>query len=306
MKNDSLSARLLSAAVIIGTLLVLMWLDYRLVFFGVAGVWLMPLLIAVSVLATEEVLSLLRAQGHDPRACVVYVGNVLLPLAASWPIVRQLLGTAAGSNFVAAACVFPTLGVLTSAVFVGEMARYEKPGTVIVNVALAIFTLVYIGVCISFWSPLRLFHGNEVGMTALFSMLLIVKMADTGAFFCGKCFGRHKMTPILSPGKTWEGAIGGIVMACVTSWAFFQFAAPAIVGSTWKPPAVAATIAYGAALALAGMVGDLAESMLKRDMQRKDSSTWLPGLGGVLDIIDAPLLAGPVAWLCWSLGLLGS
>ena len=53
------------------------------------------------------------------------------------------------------------------------------------------------------------------------------------------------------------------------------------------------------------MIGDLAESLLKRDTQRKDSSTWLPGLGGVLDIIDAPLVAGPVAWLCWTMGLVG-
>jgi len=306
MKNDGLPARLLSAAVIIATLLTLMWLDYWQVFFGVAGVWLLPVLLAVSVLATEEVLSLLRAQGHDPRACNVYVGNVLLPLAASWPIIRQLAGISQGWNFAASACVLATLGVLTLVVFFGEMSRYEKPGAATVNAALALFTLVYIGVCISFWSPLRLFHGNQVGMTALFSMLLIVKMADTGAFFCGKCLGRHKLTPVLSPGKTWEGAIGGVLIACATSWTFFQFAAPVIVGSTWKQPSFGATIVYGAALALAGMVGDLAESLLKRDMQRKDSSSWLPGLGGVLDIIDAPLLAGPVAWLCWNLGLLGS
>jgi phosphatidate cytidylyltransferase len=306
MKNDGLSARLLSAAVIIGTLLTLMWLDYRLVLVGVPGVWLLPVLFVVSVLGTEEVLSLLRAQNHDPRAGVVYAGNMLLPLAASWPILRQVTGIREGWNFPASGCVLATLGVMTILVFFAEMRRYEKPGTSIVNSALALFTLVYIGVCISFWSPLRMFRTNEVGMTALFSMLLIVKMADTGAFFCGKCFGRHKMTPVLSPGKTWEGAIGGIVIACVTSWAFFRFAAPMFVGSSWHQTSVGATIAYGASLGLAGMIGDLAESMLKRDMQRKDSSTWLPGLGGVLDIIDAPLLAGPVAWLCWNLGLLGN
>ena len=61
----------------------------------------------------------------------------------------------------------------------------------------------------------------------------------------------------------------------------------------------------GLLLAVAGIIGDLAESLLKRDTQRKDSSTWLPGLGGVLDIIDAPLVAGPVAWLYWTLGFLG-
>jgi phosphatidate cytidylyltransferase len=64
-------------------------------------------------------------------------------------------------------------------------------------------------------------------------------------------------------------------------------------------------MAYGVLVALAGMIGDLAESLLKRDMQRKDSSTWLRGLGGVLDIIDAPLVAGVVAWLCWTAGLVG-
>jgi phosphatidate cytidylyltransferase len=306
MKNDRLSARLLSAAVILATVLTLMWLDYRLIFFGVAGVWLLPVLLVVSGLATEEVLSLLRAGGYDPRTCVVYVGNLLLPLASSWPIVRALLGTQVGQHFAGLSCVLATLAVLTLAVFIGEMARFEKPGTTIVNAALSIFTLVYIGVCISFWAALRLFHSNDVGMTAIFSMLLIVKTADTGAFICGKCFGRHKMTPLLSPGKTWEGAIGAVLIACVTSWAFFQFAAPVIVGSAWHAPSLAAVLVYGVALALTGMVGDLAESLLKRDMQRKDSSTWLPGLGGVLDIIDAPLIAGPVAWVCWSLGLLAN
>jgi phosphatidate cytidylyltransferase len=68
---------------------------------------------------------------------------------------------------------------------------------------------------------------------------------------------------------------------------------------------VLASLLYGLILAAAGMHGDLAESMLKRDMQRKDSSTWLPGLGGVLDIVDSVLVAAPCAYLCWVLGLVG-
>jgi phosphatidate cytidylyltransferase len=66
-----------------------------------------------------------------------------------------------------------------------------------------------------------------------------------------------------------------------------------------------AMIGYGIALGIAGMIGDLAESLLKRDMERKDSSTWLPGLGGVLDIIDSVLLAGPVAYAFWAFGFVG-
>jgi phosphatidate cytidylyltransferase len=166
--------------------------------------------------------------------------------------------------------------------------------------------MVYIGVLISFWALLRLHFSNARGMVALLSMLVVVKMADVGAFAVGKNLGRHKMTPILSPGKTWEGAIGGLLTASVASWLFFTFAGPAIIDSTYRPPSALASVAYGLALALAGMIGDLAESLFKRDMQRKDSSTWLRGLGGVLDIIDAPLVAGPVAWFWWTTGLISA
>jgi len=304
MKNDGLSARLLSAAVILVTLFTLMWLDFQRAVFGVSGAWLLPLLLVVSVLATEEVLSLLRAQNYLPRPAIIYATNLALPTIVSWPILVQLghWNAASATASVALAWVPAALGVCTMAAFIGEMARYAKPGTAIVNVALSVFTMIYIGVCLSFWASLRLHHHNSVGMVALFSLLLIVKTADVGAFACGKCFGRHKLTPVLSPGKTWEGALGGLVTACLVSWAFFRFAAPLITGL--KPASVASALAYGGSLAIAGMIGDLAESLLKRDMQRKDSSSWLPGLGGVLDIIDAPLLAGPVAWLFWNFNLM--
>lgn len=308
MKTDGLSARLFSAAVILVALFTLMWLDYRLVLFGTPGAWLFPLLLVIAVLGTEEVLSLLAAQQHRPVSAVAYAGSVLLPLVAGWPIVLSMFGAAksAAAYPQALAYVVPALGLVVAAVFLGEMGRYEKPGTSIVNAALAIFTIVYIGMSLCFWAMLRLHRDNGVGMVALFSMLLIVKIADVGAFGFGKSFGRNKLTPVLSPGKTWEGAIGGVLTACVASWAFFRFAAPVIAGANWVKPSLAVMLGYGVALALAGMVGDLAESLLKRDMQRKDSSSWLPGLGGVLDIIDAPLIAGPVAWLWWQSGLFPS
>jgi phosphatidate cytidylyltransferase len=306
--------RLISAAVIIALLLAAMGLDYRLVLFGTPGAWLLPVLLLVSTLATEESLSLLRAKQHDLVAWPVYLGNLLIPLLAAWPIVRALFGPPLElpTRPDLALVQFPTdpawalaiLAMILVLVLLAEMQRFRQPGHAIVNAALALFVVLYIGVLISFWALLRLHFSNARGMVALVSMLVIVKMADTGAFAFGKSFGRHKLTPILSPGKTWEGAIGGILTACFTSWLFFAFAAPAIIGSTSRPPSPIASIAYGLALAQAGMVGDLAESLFKRDMQRKDSSTWLRGLGGVLDIIDAPLVAGPIAWLCWTTGLI--
>jgi phosphatidate cytidylyltransferase len=185
------------------------------------------------------------------------------------------------------------------------MWRFHAPGQHIVHIALAIFTIVYVGVLGGFMTELRLLNNdNAQGMTALASLLLVAKSSDAGAYLIGRVTGRTKMTPRLSPGKTVEGAFGGIATACATSWAFFQFVAPQLMQrSDYTPPGWLNTILYGLVLAIAAIIGDLAESLLKRDMERKDSSTWLPGLGGVLDVIDSLLVAAPAAYLCWKLGL---
>jgi phosphatidate cytidylyltransferase len=131
-------------------------------------------------------------------------------------------------------------------------------------------------------------------------------MGDIGAFTVGKICGRTKLAPRLSPGKTIEGAIGGLVFACFGSWVALAVIAPLIapLPSGWVPPGRGWLI-YGVAVGATGMVGDLAESLIKRDMGTKDSSLWLPGFGGVLDLLDSVLLAAPVAYLFWSLRLVG-
>jgi phosphatidate cytidylyltransferase len=264
-------------------------------------------MLGVLLLATGETLDLLAARGSRPISAIVLAGNLAIPTAASLPLVFQLLGRKLPADGPLGDFGWPLIALALSAVavLIGEMARYERPGQSIVNAALGIFTLVYVGLLGSFMAPLRLFHDNDWGLLALFSVLVITKMADTGAYAAGRTLGRTKMTPVLSPGKTWEGAAGGILAAALTSWALFHFAGPLIVASGYVEPTAPATVTYGIVLALAGMIGDLAESLLKRDMQRKDSSSWLPGLGGVLDIIDAVLVAAPVGWLCWAFGLVG-
>jgi phosphatidate cytidylyltransferase len=299
--------RLISAGAILTVLLALMWIDYKGLVFDTPGAWLLPLMLLISALATGEVLSLLGRNDHQPLSGIVYFGNLLIPAAAAWPIVLGLVGRQWPAIDSLGMYGLPLAATAACVVLVllGEMARFQQPGSAIASASLSMFAITYIGLLISFWALLRLHRDNAWGMTALFSLLLIVKMADAGAFTVGKLIGRHKLTPVLSPGKTWEGTLGGIATACVTSWLFFRYGGPAIVGTSYVPPPLWAVLAYGLLLALAGMIGDLAESLLKRDTQRKDSSTWLPGLGGVLDIIDAPLVAGPVAWLFWTLGFFG-
>jgi len=308
-----LRLRLLSAAVILAVLFALVWLDYQRMYVGVEGVWLLPIFVVITVLATEEVLSLLAAKEWRPVAWPLYVGNVLLSLAACGPIWVRLLAldTKRGLPHELSQPLGPlglmalVLALWSAVVFAVEMQRFQRPGKTILQLALAIFTLLYVGVLYGFLAALRLFHGHEWGLLALLSLLAVVKMSDTGAYFAGRLLGRHKMTPILSPKKTIEGAIGGIVAACISSWGVFYFVGPYLVGSKFVMPSIAGWLSYGLVIAVAGMIGDLAESLLKRDMEQKDSSTWLPGLGGVLDIIDSVLVAGPFAYGCWLLGIVG-
>lgn len=297
--------RLISAAVILTVLVTLLWLDARQE--ALYGVWLLPVLLVVSVLATEEVLSLLRAKNYAPAAWPIYAGNLLIPLAAAAPLLFALAGQTFPADNPLGRGGWPLVALALAAIAAigAEMGRFRQPGSAIVNSALGIFTLVYIGLLVSFLALLRLHESNAWGLLALLSVLAITKMADTGAYFFGRSLGRHKMTPILSPGKTWEGAAGGVATACLASWAVFHWLGPWLVESAYVEPPILASLLYGLILAAAGMHGDLAESLLKRDMQRKDSSRWLPGLGGVLDIIDSVLVAGPCAYLCWILGLVG-
>jgi phosphatidate cytidylyltransferase len=136
------------------------------------------------------------------------------------------------------------------------------------------------------------------------SLILVVKLGDIGAYTLGRLFGRHKMAPVLSPGKTWEGALGAVLAACLGGWLSGFWLVPAMTTATgtvetWR------WLVYGVLVGVFGLLGDLAESLIKRDVGRKDSSTWMPGFGGVLDILDSILFAAPVAYLCWVSGLVG-
>ena len=130
----------------------------------------------------------------------------------------------------------------------------------------------------------------------LAAVILVTKSCDIGAYFTGMSIGRHKLIAWLSPGKTWEGLVGGMVVA-------------ALAGAFLLRPLLSIEISLpyalltGALLGLAGQAGDLIASMLKRDAQVKDSGSALPGFGGVIDVIDSPLLAGPVAY--WLLAIAG-
>jgi phosphatidate cytidylyltransferase len=127
----------------------------------------------------------------------------------------------------------------------------------------------------------------EHGRLAAFTVLLAIFAADTVAYVVGRLVGRHKMTPVLSPGKTWEGFVGGTAAAVFV--AFISLYRTGFVDG-WR------SIVLGSVIALSAVLGDLFESALKRDAGVKDSGTLLPGHGGILDRLDAVLFAAAASY----------
>ncbi len=305
--------RLLVGTVSIAALVALAWLDYRATY---PGTWLGPAVLVLAIVASRELISLYAASGLQPIPLVVYLGSLLV-LASPWyPLVGFFLERdGIHDRLVARAIVVPQLGdgectlaALAIAVllaFAGEMARYRQPGRVTANLAAAVFAFAYLGLLPSFAIRLRL----EWGIGAFAWLLVVVKMGDTGAYLFGKTFGRRKMAPVLSPNKTVEGAVGAICFSLLGSWIVAYWILPLGTKEVFHrpillPPYWGWTI-FGLLVGGAGMFGDLAESLLKRDGGCKNSSTWMPGLGGVLDLLDSVLLAAPVAYALWALGVVG-
>jgi phosphatidate cytidylyltransferase len=149
-------------------------------------------------------------------------------------------------------------------------------------VAATLFAGVYPGVLLAFMVGLRM---EPQGRAVVFFIVVVIWVSDTAAYYLGRAFGRHLLCPRISPKKTVEGAVAGVLAAA---------AAAEACRLSFYPDLGPAAAAIGAALAGIGILGDLGESILKRGAGVKDTATLLPGHGGMLDRIDSLLLAGPV------------
>jgi phosphatidate cytidylyltransferase len=179
--------------------------------------------------------------------------------------------------------------LLTSAVvlpLIGLLSRRQKEGA-FTTWAWTIAGVLYIGWLLSYLVALR---GLDGGRNWVFFALFTTWASDTAAFAIGSKVGGHKLAPNISPGKTWEGTMGGILGAIIMSILFFTptpFRLPLVY---WQ------AIGLSVLVSIFGQVGDLVESLLKRNMGVKDSGTLLPGHGGILDRMDSIILAGIVVY----------
>ena len=301
--------RLLLGTLFIAALVGLCWLDAT----GVAGLppggWLFPLAMLVAIVASGEILWMYSKRPEDdrPMGWLVYLGNIAIVAFAAAPLFFPWAETASP----VARLGWPMAAFVGAVLigFVGEMIRYERAGHTLARLGLAALAMFYVGLLLGVALQLRILRGDRTGLTAVASLIAVVKMGDTGAYTVGRLIGRHKMTPLLSPGKTWEGVFGAVVFAAFAGWLVLRLLPGAIGGPSHalgETPLASGQwrwIAYGIIVGIAGLLGDLAESLIKRDAGRKDSSPWMPGFGGLLDLLDSILFAAPVAWLCWAAGL---
>ncbi len=166
-----------------------------------------------------------------------------------------------------------------------SLQRFKIDPSVSEIIAKQVLGIVYIPL---FLACLILIRNGTGGGTWIYFLLFIVFSGDVGAYHCGSSFGRHKLCPAVSPGKTIEGSIGGLAANLVVGALFKHFFLPLL---PWG-----LSLLFFVATGVAGQIGDLFESLLKRAGKRKDSGALLPGHGGILDRIDALLFAAPVAY----------
>ena len=170
------------------------------------------------------------------------------------------------------------------------VSRHTTTG--IVAISTTLFGLMYVPWLLNFIQKINFFTPRVEGHYYLLYFVLVTKFSDCGAYAVGSLFGRHKMIPRISPGKTWEGFAGAIVVATAASVVFATVAGRHLAGMT-----PAHSIILGVILSLGAVVGDLIESLFKREAGMKDSGHLFPGIGGILDLLDSLLFNAPLMYL---------
>lgn len=188
------------------------------------------------------------------------------------------------------------LFVIVCALFLRQLFGAEGPQA-FNNLAGTLLGIMYVAFMLSFVTRIMITNGIYSGQWLLFYLLAVIKISDSGAYFVGTYLGRHKLAPRVSPKKTWEGLAGGLLAGLAASWTIFLIRGGDFLVATmnWTD-----AVALGILLPCVGVLGDLAESLLKRAANRKDSSSALKGLGGLLDMADSILPAVPLLYF-WTI-----
>ncbi len=277
--------------IIIGTFILLalvglFWMD---LFWG--GYFICLVAIVVTGTALHELFTMAEKTGIRPFSTTgIAFGAALLPYYLWSEVLPGVLGPKAFVAFIMAPHLALILVLMARAA-----TRPEGLGPQFTNIAATVFGVVYVALPMAFLVRTRFLNGE--GWDLVMLVIGVTKASDIGGYFVGSLIGRHKLAPRVSPGKTVEGAIGGVVLSVIVSLVMAY--GMNIVTLTGR--GILATISFGIVVAVASQVGDLTESVIKRSTNTKDSGHMLPAFGGVLDLIDSFLVAAPVAYFVLSI-----
>jgi phosphatidate cytidylyltransferase len=233
------------------------------------------ILIALLVIPAQlELSKLAAAKNLKIFSPISTIASILFATSWYWPQLLQIESRI---------CLYFIPAFVLMALLLYQYIRYGT-SEVLANCGASYFSIIYLGLLGAFVLAVRI----DFGPWALLMFVFVVKSADIGAYSFGSLFGKHKFSPEISPGKSWEGMAGAVATATIVA---ILFAISCDIMVWWL------AVIFGSCFAFIGQIGDLAESMIKRDAKQKDSASMVPGFGGILDILDSPLLAAPFAYL---------
>ena len=277
---SNLAVRIATAAILLPGIIFLLFLENSAFFCLLAGI--------VSLLATHEVFAMLRRLGYRPFSSLGY-GVVALIQFAAYAAFKEWPHAYSWNVHLSVAVVT----ALVAGILLAQFARGHNTVN-LGNACVTVLGVLYAGWLSSFIIRLR---GVPNGAQWVFVALSLTWIFDSAAYFWGSSVGRTKLWVEVSPGKTWEGFIGGILTTVVVVWAAFVLLPEAFLFRV--APYRASTgfmLALAVALSVIAQAGDLVESMIKRTVGIKDSSALIPGHGGILDKIDSMLFTVPLVY----------
>lgn len=245
------------------------------------------LMVLVATLTLREFYQMVARMGHAPFARTGLIFGAAITLA---PVlagsVHPLL---AAENLLAVAAV----------VFAVRIVGERGPENRVESLGWTLFGLIYVPFMLQFLVRILLIDAPlaHSGLALALWLIAVSKFCDVGALLSGMAFGKHKMAPVISPKKTWEGAIGGLLTSAALG------AGIVAIWPAWFPASFNPLVAAGVALPIAafGIVSDLVESVIKRRADTKDSGATIPGIGGMFDLSDSLILTAPVGYIAFSL-----
>lgn len=283
-KGATFVRRLSSTVLLWGVVLAALFAPHRIV----ADVCFIGLIVLLGGAGLVEFYGLIEKRGLVCFKRWGIAGGVLLlggtfACLSGWREPQNVLGQA--NDFETGFLVLFVLGLCVRQL----VAKSDPAGLTAISTTL--FGLMYVGWLFNFVQKIH-FYPEANGRLFLIYFVLVTKCSDTGAYVVGSLIGRHKMIPRISPGKTWEGFGGAILASTAASVAFAMLAQGRLVGMNSGHAVI-----LGVLLGVSAVVGDLIESLFKREAGLKDSGRLFPGIGGILDLLDSILFNAPLMYL---------